>query len=162
MQFAASVDEAKGFLGSDIYGDHIDLVLMDYDLGPGRKGDEGLSEVRAIFPYKDIIFYSCFSPAELMQKASIKDIQGIFASHRNDLPDMVVGVFENLVRKVLDIDHSRGIVMGASSDIDQLVNELLGALFDGCNDDQKSVALKAVVKEGWRKESYTRGRACRD
>ncbi len=29
VEFASSVDEANRFLSNDIYGDHIDLVLMD-------------------------------------------------------------------------------------------------------------------------------------
>jgi CheY-like chemotaxis protein len=41
VEFAASVDEAKKLLSEDIYGDHIDLILMDYDLGPGKKETRG-------------------------------------------------------------------------------------------------------------------------
>jgi len=40
---------------------------------------------------------------------------------------LVKELFENLVRKVLDIDHMRGIVMGATSDIDELIRECLRA-----------------------------------
>ena len=58
VQFANSVEEAKKYLGDEIFGDHIDLILMDYDLGAGAKGDEGLAVVRNTFSYKDIIFYS--------------------------------------------------------------------------------------------------------
>ena len=36
-----------------------------------------------------------------------------------------MGVFDFLVKKVLDLDHTRGIVMGATSDIDFIVNECL-------------------------------------
>lgn len=144
VQFADSVEQAKSYLSDDIYGDHIDLILMDYDLGAGMKGDEGLSEVREIFPYKDIIFYSGMSPADLLKKANTKDVQGLFTSHRDALPDIVEGVFENLVRKVLDIDHSRGIVMGATSDIDQVVSEALIKLFDSSDEDQQKEAIAAV------------------
>ncbi|NWC78221.1 response regulator [Pseudomonas sp. P7759] len=146
VKFASSVDQAKEFLSDDIYGDHIDLILMDYDLGPGKKGDEGLAEVREIFPYKDIIFYSGMAPAELMSKATALDVQGVFASHRNDLPDIVEGVFENLVRKVLDIDHSRGIVMGATSDIDQIVNDLLIDLYERSDAIFKKTSLATVIE----------------
>lgn len=146
VEFAASVDEAKKLLSEDIYGDHIDLILMDYDLGPGKKGDQGLAEVREIFPYKDIVFYSGMAPADLMSKAIALGVQGVFASHRNDLPDIVEGVFENLVRKVLDIDHSRGIVMGATSEIDQIINELLADLFDRSGDAFKKTSLASVVE----------------
>lgn len=143
VQFAASVDEATGFLSNSIYGDHIDLVLMDYDLGAGKKGDEGVSEVRGIFEYKDIIFYSGQTTGSLAGMIAERQIPGVFTSHRLDLPDVVSGVFENLVRKVLDIDHSRGIVMGATSDIDHMVNEGLAELFDR-NEALREEFLKLV------------------
>src|SRR2546430_2299509 len=42
-QFAASVEEAKGFLASDIFGDHIDLVLIDYLATKFAKEGDALS-----------------------------------------------------------------------------------------------------------------------
>lgn len=144
VQFASSVDEATGFLSDDIYGDHIDLILMDFDLGAGKSGDEGLTEVREIFPYKDLIFYSASNTANLSQMVRDRGIQGIFTAYRPELPDVVDGVFENLVRKVLDIDHSRGIVMGATSDIDEIIFEGLASVFDGCTEEQRQTALNAI------------------
>lgn len=113
VEFAASIDKAKDFLSNDIYGDHIDLVLMDYDLGAGDKGDQGLVEVRNKFHYKDIIFYSS-QASDLPKLVADQKVQGVFCSTREDLADTVDGVFEALVKKVLDIDHARGIVMGAT------------------------------------------------
>lgn len=138
VKFASSISEAKGYLADDIYGDHIDLILMDYDFGEGEKGDVGLKEVRNIFPYKDIIFYSA-QAQDLTSKTA--NISGVFCSTRSDLPDTVDGVFETLVKKVLDIDHSRGIVMGATSDIDQCVNDCLVAIFDKCSPEEREAIL---------------------
>jgi len=143
-RFAKSVEEAKTYLSNGIFGDHIDLVLMDYDLGKGPKGDEGLVEVRDPFPYKDIVFYSA-QTADLLAKVVSKHLQGVFCSSRSDLPDTVFGVFEALVKKVLDIDHSRGIVMGASSDIDHLVNQCLVSAFEGGGEAGKKATLKLVA-----------------
>ncbi|MDP3742926.1 MAG: hypothetical protein Q8Q76_01120 [Methylotenera sp.] len=142
-QFASSIDAAKGFLSNDIYGDHIDLILMDYDLGAGGRGDDGLVEVRNIFSYKDIIFYSS-QASDLLEMVAKKKIQGVYCSTRDDLPDTVIGAFEALVKKVLDIDHSRGIVMGATSDIDQHVNDCLVNIFEK-SDQTHRVAILAVV-----------------
>ncbi|NTV46299.1 MAG: hypothetical protein HGB11_07205 [Chlorobiales bacterium] len=145
VKFASSVDEATGYLSDSIYGDHIDLILMDYDLGAGGRGDDGLEQVRFIFPYKDIIFYSSQAP-DLSDMVAKKKVQGVYCSTRDDLPDTVVGAFEALVKKVLDIDHSRGIVMGATSDIDQYVNECLIAVFDGSSEEIQKTTL-AVLKK---------------
>ncbi|WP_020405921.1 response regulator [Hahella ganghwensis] len=145
VEFASSVEEAKGYLSNDIFGDHIDLILMDYDLGAGGKGDTGLEEVRKIFPYKDIIFYSAQAP-DLAKMVAEKQVEGVFCSRRNDLPDTVEGVFEALVKKVLDIDHSRGIVMGATSDIDHIINECLILSFNNSDGSAQDKAFKEIEK----------------
>jgi len=142
-EFAASIKEAKKYLASDIFGDHIDLILMDYDLGTGPKGDDGLLEVRKTFPYKDIIFYSARA-ADLLALMAKKKIQGVFCSDRDGLPDTVAGVCEALVKKVLDIDHSRGIIMGTTSDIDNFVNDCLGLTCDEGKIPEN--ALKIIAK----------------
>lgn len=149
--FAATLDEAMGYLSDDIHGDHIDLILMDYDLGAGGKGDDGLVAVRNKFQYKDIIFYSS-QAAELMDKVAAKRVEGVYCSTRDDLPDTVDGVFEALVKKVLDIDHSRGIVMGATSDVDHLVNECLQAIFDISDEKQRATTLDKLASHVKEKE----------
>jgi CheY-like chemotaxis protein len=143
--FAPSVQEARKYLSDDIYGDHIDLILMDYDLEGDMKGDEGLVEVRQIFPYKDVVFYSANAP-DLLKKVQERGLQGVFCSIRDDLPQTVEGLFEALVKKVIDIDHSRGIVMGATSDIDYYVNEALITLFGAAQHDEREMVLGLVAE----------------
>lgn len=157
VKFADSVEEAKKYLSEDIYGDHIDLILMDYDLGAGGKGDDGLVEVRNIFEYKDVIFYSADAP-DLKRLVAQKLLQGIFCSTRDTLHETVQGVFDALMKKVLDIDHSRGIVMGATSDIDHCIVNCLNHSFEKGDDGHKKHALETIgrhIKErvkGFEKE----------
>jgi len=143
VKFAASVDEALAHLSSDIYGDHIDLVLMDYDLGEGKRGDTGLAEVRSLFAYKDIVFYSA-NFVELGRLVAEQQIDGVFCSTRKDLPHEVFGLFQALVKKVLDIDHARGIVMGSSSEIDGLIFDCLTAHFTKASDVLSADAVKII------------------
>jgi CheY-like chemotaxis protein len=145
VEFPESIVKAKEYLKSDIFGDHIDLVLMDYELGAGGRGDDGLVEVRKIFPYKDLMFYSS-QAADLASLVAKKQVEGVFCSTRDDLPDEVIGLFETLIKKVLDIDHSRGIVMGSSSDIDGLVFDSLGAHFRK-NEGKLSDVARNVIAE---------------
>lgn len=152
VQFASSVDEANSYLSNDIFSDHVDLILMDYDLGPGKKGDQGLVEVRQIMPYKDIVFYSGNTTSQLRAMVAEQQVQGVYASNRLELPDIVLGVFENLVHKVLDIDHSRGIVMGATSEIDEIISASLDRVYDGCDEKQKGQCLELVTERLKEKE----------
>jgi CheY-like chemotaxis protein len=142
--FAASVLEASRYLSDDIYGDHIDLILMDYDLDGSANGDQGLIQAREMFPYKDIIFYSARAN-DLVEIVHANHLQGIFCSTRDDLPETVEGVFEALVKKVVDIDHSRGIVMGATSDIDYFVNDALLSLFNACEEQEQQQVISLVT-----------------
>jgi hypothetical protein len=54
----------------------------------------------------------------------------------------VLGVFDSLVKKVLDLDHARGIVMGATSDIDNIVNECLIVVHDKLDQGGRDALLK--------------------
>lgn len=144
VKYCASVEEAMTFLGEDLYSDNIDLVLMDYDFGEGaEKGDVGIEKVRQKFPYKDIVFYSA-QAKDLKQFVAKKQVDGIDCSRRDDLPDTVSGVFEKLVRKVVDIDHSRGIVLGATSDIDHSVIGIIQAILNSDTKTLSPVALKKI------------------
>lgn len=146
VEFVKSVDEAVANLSEDVYTDHVDLVLMDYDLGAGKTGAEGLVEVRHLIPYRDVIFYSS-QANELLKMVLQKGVEGVFCSTRDELPDRCFGVFEALIKKVVDIDHSRGIVMGTTSDIDHFVMDALIASFDRCDDAGKAAALEQIQKD---------------
>lgn len=146
-QIATSIEEARTCVGADIFGDHIDLVLMDFDFGGGPDGEYGLGMVRDIFPYKDIVFYSAQVPQALEDVVAKNKLQGVFCCHRNDLPDTVVGVFNALVKKVLDIDHCRGIAMGATSEIDGFVSASLETVLGRLDQESIEKAFKIVYKQ---------------
>ena len=146
VKFVETVESAVECLANDVYSDHVDLILMDYDLGPGKKGDEGLVEVRSRIPYRDVVFYS--SQANDLNSMVLKQgVQGVFCSTRDDLPDTAFGVFEALVKKVIDIDHSRGIVMGTTSDIDHYVMDALVDAFESCDAKIQEQALQEIQKD---------------
>jgi CheY-like chemotaxis protein len=142
VKFARSFEIASELISDTVFSDHVDLILMDYNLGSGLNGRQGLENVRSNMPYKDIVFYSAQN--DLRQIAN--GIEGVYLSTRADLPDRVFGVFETLVKKVLDIDHARGIVMGATSDIDAFVNDCISRLFAGFDKDMQEFTLGKVKK----------------
>ena len=57
-----------------------------------------------------------------------------------------LGVFESLVKKVLDLDHTRGIVMGATSDIDYMVNECLLVIHGQFDENGRAKMLKQALR----------------
>jgi hypothetical protein len=123
-----SMNEVHDKIADHVFADEIDLILVDWDLGGGVHGDEAIAAIRDTLRYKDVVFYSALTPTDKLRTlASERGSEGVFCSDRAELVQEVIGVFESLIKKVLDIDHMRGIVMGATSDIDQMVNDCLTA-----------------------------------
>lgn len=136
-----TMDELSGVISDTVFTDDIDLILVDWDLGGGVQGESAIAAIREIVRYKDVVFYSAqTAPAKLRQYAYESELEGVYCASREELVDEVMGVFDSLVKKVLDLDHTRGIVMGATSDIDFMVNECL-VLVHGKLDDAGKVEM---------------------
>jgi hypothetical protein len=141
------VDEVRERIADNVFTDEVDLVLVDWDLGAGSHGEDAIAAIREDIRYKDVVFYSAMKPAEdLRQLAYDSGLEGIYCASREELVDEVMGVFESLVRKVLDLDHSRGIVMGATSDIDHIVNECLALMHEKLDGSGKDAMVGEMVK----------------
>ena len=129
-----SIEQVRESLGDDVFNDEVDLILVDWDLGGELQGQNAIAEIRESVQYKDIVFYSArYAAAEIRRLAFEEDLEGIYCATREELVEEVLGVFTSLVKKVLDLDHTRGIVMGATSDIDYMVNQCLAAMHAQCD-----------------------------
>ncbi len=141
-----STDEVRAAIASDVFTDEIDLILVDWDLGNGVVGQDAIAEIRETVRYKDVVFYSAqTAPEELRRLAFEKGLEGVYCANRTQLVDEVMGVFESLVKKVLDLDHTRGIVMGATSDIDHIVNQCLTIVHGKLDDEGKTKMFKEAL-----------------
>jgi hypothetical protein len=142
-----SIDDVRKLIGKDVFTDEIDLILVDWDLGGNVQGQDAIAAIRETVLYKDVVFYSARNPADALRKlASDRGVEGIYCASREELVEEVFGVFESLVKKVLDLDHTRGIVMGATSDIDSMVNECLLAIDAQADQGGKQALLKQALE----------------
>ncbi|MEN9307728.1 MAG: hypothetical protein RL173_1660 [Fibrobacterota bacterium] len=143
----ASIEQMESAISEDVFTDEIDLILVDWDLGDGMHGEDAIERIRRIIQYKDVVFYSGqASVVELRQKAYERQLEGVYCASRIDLVDEVIGVFDSLIKKVLDLDHTRGIVMGATSDIDHMVNTCLTLAHSKLDDAGKQKFIEAALK----------------
>jgi hypothetical protein len=137
-----SIEEVRVHIADHVFTDEVDLILVDWDLGGGAVGQDAIATTRQAIPYKDVVFYSAMKPAEELAKLAFDfKLEGIYCATRENLVDEVMGVFESLVKKVLDLDHTRGIVMGATSDIDHMVNQCLIAIHARHDDAGRAAML---------------------
>lgn len=142
-----SIDKVKALIAGNVFMDEVDLILVDWDLGGGVHGQDVITKIRAVAQYKDVVFYSAqTSAAELRKLAFDNALEGIYCVSREGLVAEVLGVIESLVKKVLDLDHTRGIVMGATSDIDHLVNTCLAQAHIKLDDEGKSMFIQEALR----------------
>lgn len=147
-----TIDQMEAAISEDVFTDEVDLILVDWDLGGDVHGEDAIERIRQIVQYKDVVFYSGQATVtELRQKAYEKQLEGVFCASRDGLVDEVVGVFDSLIKKVLDLDHTRGIVMGATSDIDHMINTCLtlahGKLDEGGKAKFIEEAMRRVMEQ---------------
>jgi DNA-binding NarL/FixJ family response regulator len=103
----------------------VDLVMMDWKLGGGYDGAELAKKLRVVYRDAEMIFYSSESAKQLRKLIFDQDIDGVFCSHRTNLSERTMGIVHAQLRKILDLNHMRGIVMAATSDLDQAIIECL-------------------------------------
>ena len=146
--FCSTMDDVKAQIADDVFRDEIDLILVDWDLGKDEpSGEEVIAEIRETVPYKDIIFYSAnANVAQLKQASYAAGNEGVYFVVRPELVNEAIQLFHTMIKKVLDLDHTRGIVMGATSDVDQMARECLGLAHDLLDDAEKAGVLDEMVK----------------
>jgi hypothetical protein len=140
-----NIESTLLILDESVYSDNVDLILVDYDLGTFAKGDEGIVKIREKIKYKDIIFYSGNNPKQKIRDGLI--LEGIYFSDRQNLLLTVEDVFNSITKKYLDIDHLRGIVLGATSDLEFSVNHFIKRLHEISDDSKKQDIVKIIKNE---------------
>ena len=108
--------------------DEVDLVLMDWKLGGGHDGASLARRLRRFFRDTDIVFYSSESAVNLRRLIFDQDIDGVYCFNRINLSERTLGLVRAQMRKILDLNHMRGIVMAATSDLDQAMIQCLEIL----------------------------------
>ncbi|MHB2029840.1 MAG: PleD family two-component system response regulator [Acidimicrobiales bacterium] len=142
-----SIAEVEAHIAGDVFRDEVDLILVDWDLGGGIHGQDVIERIRQVAQYKDVVFYSARTlAADLRRMAFERGLECIYCASRDGLVDEVLGVFESLVKKVLDLDHTRGIVMGATSDIDHMIHSCLVQIEAKLDDDGKRELVSQAIK----------------
>ena len=101
-----------------------DMILIDFELGEGQEGQKIIKKIRDEGIYNEILFYSS-TPESLGEKIAKERIEGVFCSGRADLPETFKKIFEVSIKKVLDLNNLRGLVMAEVSDLEELKTEIL-------------------------------------
>lgn len=134
-----SVDELREFKAFEP-----DLLFVDLNLD-GQQGDELASMLREVFSFTDIVFYSQDNSEVLRSRIAERGIDGVYCMNRRNLVVDGVEVIKTTVRKAIDLNHMRGIVMATVADFDHLLDDCFRALWVRQPSDMRDKFLEEVA-----------------
>lgn len=104
----------------------VDLILMDYNLAGGEKGDKLIETIRRGELLTDIIFYS--EHRGFRDKIGLLD--GIYTTDRDELEEKTILVSDHILKKALDLPNLRGLVMSETSELEELMRQIILATLE--------------------------------
>lgn len=127
--------------------DKFDLIAIDYNLGSEGSGKDFIAEVRAQRVYTEVIFYSADESDALWQSVLERRLEGVFIANRGSIIPKIELVAHQSLRKILDTENMRGIVMSEVGDIDLALEAILLAAIPELDDEKKHKLFKAFHKD---------------
>ena len=121
-------------------GSQYDLLIIDYHIAEGDlHGSDVIRQVRDSKCLTEVIFYSQNGVSELRRVAAEKELEGVFYSSKEtpQLLRKIEDVFNLTVRKVVDVENMRGIVMAGVADLDHLVTDVIRAVHESLDEGKK-------------------------
>ena len=127
---------------------NFDLILLDYDLGKDSfNGADIAKKLRRSNFLTDIIFYSSAPPHNLRRFMFDHHVDGVFCINRSNLQGESFDIIQNRIRKILDINHMRGIVMEVVSEFDESISDLTKNLESKIDDIEKRKGIYSFIQE---------------
>lgn len=119
--------ESGSELEKIIEDDDYDLILIDYNLLDNEKGDILIQKIRDLKVYTDIVFYSQHGEKIVRDVAKEKGLDGVFCASRDqdEFLEKVFKVITTTIKKVVDLNNMRGLVMAYTGELDIKMAEVI-------------------------------------
>lgn len=132
-----------------------DMLVVDFKLGGDEHGDKFIKDVRDQNVFSEIIFYSTSASSELWKAVHDKQLEGVFVTNKIGIQQKLLRVAQQSVRKVLDLENMRGIVMSEVGDLDALLeNIFIRAMRDISPELQQQVFTRFHEKTSEQNKEY--------
>ena len=133
------VTDPDNFMGHEPFDD-FDLIVVDYNLEEyDTHGEEFIRKIRDHDVYTEVIFYSANPASELWDAVRKKELEGVFIASRQNqgVVTKIERVAKQSVRKILDLENMRGLVMAEVGDIDVILDSVVELGIETLDDDKK-------------------------
>lgn len=125
-----------------------DLIVVDRNLEGYKDGQEFIADLRSNAIYTEVIFYTAGNTSDLWDAIRDKELEGVFVSSRNNILTKITRVGRQTIRKVLDLENMRGIVMAEVGELDLLLNEIITIGIENLPIDQQKSIFNKFKKNG--------------
>ncbi|BCU90072.1 transcriptional regulator [Yersinia pseudotuberculosis] len=135
----------------DVDGLKYDLIVIDYNLvNDGSKtGASVIRSVREKNCLTEVIFYSAKSISILRKVAFDQELEGVFFSSRDadSLLSKICTVFDLKIKRLIDLDNIRGLVMSGVADIDMRLTDIIINFNENFIEEHRIKLRKKIVKK---------------
>ena len=125
IKWVKNIGDVDSLIGQLRKENNFDLILMDWNLGASMPNGASLAKRVRNNVHTEIVFYSSATPKELRAAIYEEEIDGVYCTRRDNLTSETMSVINTTIKKVLDLNHMRGIVMAVVSDFDNLIDDCL-------------------------------------
>ncbi|TAI97898.1 response regulator [Pectobacterium versatile] len=147
IEWVKTIGDVNSFIGQLRKKNDFDLILMDWNLGTSIPNGASLAKRVRNNAHTEIVFYSSAAPNELREAIYKEEIDGVYCTRRDNLISETMAVINTTIKKVLDLNHMRGIVMAVVSDFDNLIDECLHIRYSQqCPQGQENTAIRIKEK----------------
>jgi CheY-like chemotaxis protein len=126
-----------------------DIILMDYALSTSVTGGTIIKKIRNLEIYTNIIFYSTRDIQVLRTAIKDQELDGIFCLNRSSAGfiERIQDIIKASVRKAMDLNNIRGLVMAEVSDFDEQMKEIIDLYIAKLSDSEKSNFMTKRLKK---------------
>lgn len=123
-----------------------DLIVIDNNLEGCDDGQKFISDVRKHSIYTEIIFYTAGKASELWESIRAYELEGVFIASRPNIIEKIIAVGYQTIKKVLDLDNMRGLVMAEVGELDNLLEKIFDTGFDSLTVENKEIVINKFIK----------------
>lgn len=123
-----------------------DLLVVDYNLEQYGHGQKFIAQVREHQVFTEVIFYSAGNKGDLWDAIHKEKLEGVYVADRGAVGSKIIRVGHQAVRKVLDLENMRGIVMAEVAELDLLLDSILARAIDGLPEEARAEFFKRFHK----------------
>lgn len=122
-----------------------DLIVMDYGLEESHFGDQLIKEIRNGSINTQVVFYSARGVSELRRLVFEKELDGVYFGSRNEISQDVLPIIDSTIKKVLDLENVRGLVMAELGELDSMMNKIIIEVHD--SSEENGSFVKGKIKK---------------